>query len=94
MVVDIVNIFRAVFETENHPPVGPDSYGPEALEGAFEAMQPESRQIHMGDGRSGVKRCQNIPQLFEMFRTHAARIVLLKEPFQTFVPDRPNNPRT
>jgi len=50
-------------------------------------MQPESRQIHVGNRGSGVKCRQNIPQLADMFRAYAAWVVLLKEPFQTLVAD-------
>jgi len=50
-------------------------------------MQPESRQIHVGNRGSGVKCRKNIPQLADMFRAYAAWVVLLKEPFQTLVAD-------
>jgi len=41
-----------------------------------------------------VKRCQNIPQLTNMFRIYAARIVQFKKPFQTLVADCPYHPDT
>jgi hypothetical protein len=50
-------------------------------------MQPEPRQIHVVNGPSGVKRCQNIPQFANMFRVHAARVVLFKKPFQSLAAD-------
>src|SRR5262245_59501833 len=49
MVIDIINVLRAVVKAENHPPVGPDSYSPEAFIRALERMQPEARHVHMGD---------------------------------------------
>ena len=52
-------------------------------------MQPEPRQVHVDNGRGGVKRRQNIPQLPDMFRVYAARVVLFKEPFQPLVADCP-----
>jgi hypothetical protein len=55
-------------------------------------MQPEPRQIHVVNGPSGVKRCQNIPQFANMFRVHAARVVLFKKPFQSLAADCPYRP--
>jgi hypothetical protein len=75
VVIDIINVLRAVVKTENHPPVGAYCNGPETFRRAFERMQPEPRQIHVVNGSSGVKRCQNIPQLANMFRVYAARVV-------------------
>src|ERR1035438_1015606 len=89
VVIDIIDLVRAAIEAEDHPPVGPDSHGPKAFPLAFERMQPESRHVHMSNGGSGMKRCQNIPQLGNMFGADAARVFLLKEPFQSLVADRP-----
>jgi hypothetical protein len=44
-------------------------------------MQAESRQIHVGNGWGGVKRCQYIPQLANVLRAYAARVILFKKPF-------------
>jgi hypothetical protein len=55
-------------------------------------MQPEPRQIHVGDGSGGVKRRQNIPELASMFRVHAARVVLFEKPSQPPVADCPYHP--
>jgi hypothetical protein len=52
-------------------------------------MQPKRRQFHVGNRRGGVKRCQDIPQLADMFRVYAARVVPFKKPFQPFVADCP-----
>jgi hypothetical protein len=41
----------------------------------------------MGNGRGCVKRRQNIPQLADMFRVYAARVVLFKKPFQSPMAD-------
>jgi hypothetical protein len=41
----------------------------------------------MGNGWGGMKRCQNISQLGNMVGVYAARVVLLKEPFQPLVAD-------
>ena len=39
----------------------------------------------MGNGSGGVKRRQNIPQLADVFRVYAARVVPFKKPFQSLV---------
>ena len=82
VVIDIINILRAVVKAKNHAPVGAYCNSPEAFHLALERMQPEPRQIHVGNGAGGVKRRQNIPQLANMFRVYAARMALFKEPFQ------------
>ena len=92
VVIDIINVLRAVVKAENHPPVGAYGNRPKAFRRAFERMQPESRQIHVVNGSSGVKRCQNIPQFADVFRVYAARVVLFKKQFQSLVADCPNLP--
>ena len=85
MVIDIINILRVAVKAENHSPVGVNCNGPKAFIRAFERMQPEPRQIHVRNALGGVKRCQNIPQLANMFRVYAARVVLFRKPFQSLV---------
>jgi hypothetical protein len=92
VVIDIIDILRAVVEAENHAPIGPDSYTPEALPLASERMQPEPRHVHVSNGWGSVKRCQNIPQLANMFRVYAARVALFKKPLQSLVANCPNHP--
>ena len=46
----------------------------------------------MGKRSGSVKRCQNIPQLANMLRVYAARVVLFKKPFQSLVADCPYHP--
>jgi hypothetical protein len=87
VVIDIINVCRAIIEAENHPPVGPDGNGPNPFHPTFERMQPEPRQIHVGNRGSSMKRCQNIPQLGSMFRVDAAGVVLFKKPFQPSMAD-------
>ncbi len=89
VVIDIINVLRAAVKAENHSPIGAYGNRPKAFRRAFERMQPEPRQIHVGNGSGGVKRCQNIPQLANMFRVNATRVVLFKKPFQTLVTNCP-----
>jgi len=92
VVIDIVNVLRVAVKAENHAPVGPYRNGPKPSVRAFEGMQPEPRQIHVSNGWGRVKRCQDIPQLANMFRVYAARVVLFKKPFQSLVADGPYHP--
>jgi len=92
VVIDIINVLRAAVKAENHSPVSAYRNRPKAFRLTFERMQPGPRQIHVVNGSSGVKRCQNIPQLANMFRVYAARIVLFKKPFQSLVADCPYHP--
>jgi hypothetical protein len=91
-VIDIINVLRTVVKAENHPSVRPNGHGPNTIHLAFERMQPEPRHVHMGDGWGGMKRCQNISQLADMVGVYAARVVLLKKPFQSLVADCPYHP--
>ena len=88
VVIDIINVLCAAVEAEDNPPVGANGDGPKALHFAFERMQAESRQVHMGNGGGGLKRGQNISQFADVFRVYAARIVVLEEPFESLVADR------
>jgi hypothetical protein len=92
VVIDIINVLRVTIETKNYPPVGPNGHGPKTFHLAFERMQPESRQVHVGNRRGGMKRRQNIPQLVGVFRVYLAWVVLFKKPFQPLVADCPYYP--
>jgi hypothetical protein len=89
VVIDIINILRAVVKAKSHAPVGSDCYGPEAFHLASERMQPETRQVQMGNSWGSVKRRENIPQLGDMFRVYATRVVQFEKPFQSLVSDCP-----
>jgi hypothetical protein len=67
VVIDIINVRRAIIKTENHPPVGPDGRSPKTFHLAFERMQLKPRQIHVGNGWGGMKGRWNIPQFLGMF---------------------------
>jgi len=85
VVIDIIYFLRVPIKAKNHPPVGPNSHRPKAFHLSFERMQPESRQVHVGNRRGGMKRRQNIPKLANMFRVYAAWIIVFKELLQPFV---------
>ena len=54
VIIDVIDILGAVVKAENHTPVGTDGDSPNAFLPAFERMQPEPRQIHLGNGWGGV----------------------------------------
>jgi hypothetical protein len=86
VVIDVVNILDVpFFEAKSHPPVGANRNSPEAFHLAFERVQPETRQIHMLNLRRCLKGRQNVPELVNVFRIDAARIILLEEPSQSLV---------
>lgn len=89
MVVNIIDVFGSVIETENHSPVSAYGNSPEASHLALERMQSETRQVHVGNSGSRVKRRKNIPQLADMFRIYTARVVLLEEAFQPLMTNAP-----
>src|SRR5271165_6786530 len=53
VVIDIIDIFRVLLKAENHTPISAYRNGP-ALEFASERVQPEPRQIHVGNASGGV----------------------------------------
>jgi hypothetical protein len=50
-------------------------------------MEPEPRHIHIVNCGSGVEPRENIPQLYRMFRPHAARVVIVIQALESFVAD-------
>jgi hypothetical protein len=87
VVIDIINILCIAIEAKDHSSVCPNCHRPKTFHLAFQRMQPESRQVHVSNRRGSMKRCQNIPQLFGVFRVYAAWVALFKKPFQSLVAD-------
>lgn len=94
VVIDIINVLRIAVKAEDHAPVGAYCNSPEAFQPTLKRMQPETGHIHVSNGSGGVKRRQNIPQLANMIRVYAARVVLFKKPFQPLVANCPYHPDT
>src|SRR5574337_1506710 len=85
VVVDQFNIVRVAFlEAENDTPVCPDSHAPEALEVAFETMQPEAGQVHVLGPPGAVQHEEDVFKFLEQLRADAFGVALLKQPFQPF----------
>ena len=85
VVIDIINVRRAVIKTKNNAPVGAYGNRPKPFHLAFERMQPQPRLVQVSKGRSGMKGCQNIPQRLGVFRIYPPWIVLFKEALQALV---------
>ncbi len=82
VVIDIINILRAVVKTENHPPVGAYGNRLEAFHLAFKRMQPQPRLVQVGNRGRGMNSRQNIPQRLGVFRIYPPRVILFEKPFQ------------
>jgi hypothetical protein len=61
VVIDVVNVLRAIIKAEDHSSIGPDGHGPKAFHLAFERMQPQFWLIHVSNGWGGMECRQNIP---------------------------------
>src|SRR5712672_3537134 len=68
MIVDKVDINGlAVLEPENDPPVRSHGHRPIALEVARQGMEPERRNVHLGNFLCGMHHTQNLPDLESPF---------------------------
>jgi hypothetical protein len=95
VVVHIIDVERIrIDKAENHALVCTNCYCPKALVVAFEWMQPETWQIHIGHRSSRVEPRQNIAQLNDVLCDNAARVVLFMKTFQTLVPYRPDHSKS
>lgn len=85
MIIQIINIVRAVLKAKDNTSVRPYRHGPKSLQHTFQGMQAKAWQVHMFNGRRSVQGRQNIPPFLDMLRVHDARIVIIKQPLQSFV---------
>ena len=77
MIVEIIHIVSIAFhKAENHSPVSPHSYRPEALELAFKRMEPEPGQVHIRNVCRYIEPHQNIAQFFGVLAYDAALVVI------------------
>jgi len=90
VIIDIVNVLRAILKSKDYAPVCPDGHGPKALHSAFERMQPQLRLVDVSNGWGGMECRQNIPQIFGMFRVYTPWVIVFKELSQPLVANRPN----
>jgi hypothetical protein len=92
MVIDIINVQNfAVGEAKYHSPVSANGHPPKSFELAFERMQPEPRQVQIGNIARGIKAGENVAQFFGVFAKHSARVIGFIKAFQSFVADRPDH---
>jgi hypothetical protein len=93
VIIDIINVqCIAVREAEDHTPIGTDRYSPKTFELAFEPVQRESRQIHVGDRPGSIQTGQNISQFLHVLTGHASWVGISVKASQPFMADRQNQP--
>ncbi len=87
MIVDEIDVpGHPVFESKNNPPVGSNGHRPEAFEIALQGMKMKRWQVERVDRFRHVQNGENLPDLADMFRTDASRIVVLEQLSQALVP--------
>jgi len=90
MVIDVIDVHHvAVRKAKDHPSIGPNRHSPKTPKFALERVQPEPRQVHIRNRTGSIETHQNVSQLRRVLSNHAARIVVLVKPPQSFVANRP-----
>lgn len=83
MVIDQIDVgCMAALDAEHNPPVRPHCDRPEALQVAFERMQPETRQIHVVRRSGTVQDEKDVPDLIQEVGADALPLTALEKPFQ------------
>jgi hypothetical protein len=92
VVIEIINIQRiTVSKAKDYSPVCANRRGPKSSELAFERMQPETGQVHIGDTAGSIEPRENVTQPFLAFAHYAAWVIVFMKAFQTLMADRPVN---
>lgn len=92
MVVDQINIVHVPFlEAEDDAPVRPDSHAPETLEVACETVQSEAWQVHVLRPPDAIQHEEDVFESLKQIRVDALGLALLKQPFQSLVPEAFNH---
>ena len=76
-----------LYEAKDYPPVGFYDNAPEAPPIAFQGMQPETGQVHVGRDSGAIQNREDILELFNLVMPDAPRFVPLEKPFQALVPE-------
>ena len=88
MIIDVIDVERIAFnKAKGHAPIRSNRHRPRAFRFALQRMQPEAREVHIGNRPSGVKARQNVTELFDMFMDEASRIIFLIKALQCLVPE-------
>ena len=82
MIIRQINVESiCLFKSEDHAPVRTNSHRPEAFQLAFEGMQSKARQVHIRHCACRIKPREDVAELDDMLRHHAAVIVLFIKTF-------------
>ena len=73
-------------ETEDNAPVALHCNAPETFPVALEGMKPEAGQTHVLGDASAVEHSQDVFHLPNVIGADCLRLVLLEQPFESFVP--------
>ena len=77
VVIRIINVKNVgVDKAKNHPPVCANRYRPKAFEFAFERMQTEARNIHIGHHPGRIEPHEDIAEPAGVLGENAARVVV------------------
>jgi hypothetical protein len=82
-VIDIKGVM--VGKAENDAPVRTNDYCPKAFLPTFEGMQPETRHVHIGDGRNSVETRENVAEFVTVFGYDATRVVVFVKALQSLM---------
>ena len=78
----------ALIEAEDDAPIAADRNAPKAFEPAFQQMQvPAWKQPHFTRRFRCVQGGQHVQKLFFLARRHSARVPLLEQTLEPFVPE-------
>jgi hypothetical protein len=88
MIIREIDIRRvSILKLEYDAPIRPHGYGPVALQIALERMQPECRLIHVFDDGRHIESRKDQPNTVHMLGVELARIVFLKQQFESLMPE-------
>lgn len=92
MIVQIIDIGDLAFlEAEDHSPVRPHRYRPEAGIFAFEPVEPEAGQVHIIGRSRSVQARQDVSHRLAVVGSDAALVATFEEPFQRSAFETPDH---
>ena len=88
MIVHKINVTRvAVFKTEDHTVIGPDSHGMESLHAALERVKAEAGEIHVLRRSGTAEDGENVFDLLNVIGADPLTVAVLEKAFQALVPE-------
>lgn len=88
MVIDEINVgCMTVYEAKNHAVICSHRYRVEALEVALQWVKAKPREVEIFGYSGAVENCEYVLDLVDVVRSNVLTVVVLKQPFQTLVPE-------